>query len=307
MKLFSGTNSKYFSEKVANSLNINLGDLKVEKFKDGEMMPSFKKSIRAQDVYIIQSTFAPTDNLFELLLISDAAKRASSGKIIAVIPYFGYARQDRKSEPRVPISAKLVANLLRTAGIDRIITMDLHADQIQGFFNIPVDHLYASTIFIPYMQALNSKNLIIASPDTGGTKRAKAYANHLGVEMVICYKHREKSNEVASLTVIGDVKGKDVIIVDDMIDTAGTLAKATDMLIEKGAKTVRAFITHPVLSGNAYENIENSKLTELVVTDSIPLKQKCDKIKVMSAADLFGAVIKSVENNESISKNFILV
>jgi len=185
--------------------------------------------------------------------------------------------------------------------------MDLHADQIQGFFNIPVDHLYASTIFIPYMQALNSKNLIIASPDTGGTKRAKAYANHLGVEMVICYKHREKSNEVASLTVIGDVKGKDVIIVDDMIDTAGTLAKATDMLIEKGAKTVRAFITHPVLSGNAYENIENSKLTELVVTDSIPLKQKCDKIKVMSAANLFGAVIKSVENNESISKNFILV
>jgi ribose-phosphate pyrophosphokinase len=278
----------------------------VLEFSDGEFQPSFEETVRGQFVFLIQSTMPPSDNLFELLLMIDAAKRASARQIIAVIPYFGFARQDRKDKPRVAIGAKLVANMLMAAGVDRVMTMDLHADQIQGFFEVPVDHLYASTIFYPELERLNTGNLIMAAPDAGGAKRANSYAKKLNTGLAICHKQRKKANEVAEMTVIGDVRGKDVILIDDMCDTAGTLTKAADLFIENGAKSVRAFCTHAVLSGPAYERIEQSKLTELIVTDTIPLKQKSDKIRVLSVADLFSDVIRRMVNNQSISTHFII-
>lgn len=304
-KIFSGTASLELSKAISHSYGQGLGKVVLDRFKDGEMQPSFEETVRGCNVYIIQSTHQPIDNFFELLLMADAAKRASARRVVAVIPYYGYARQDRKDKPRVPIGAKLMANLLESAGIHRVITMDLHADQIQGFFNVPVDHIYASAVFVPYIKKLQLDNLIVASPDTGGTKRARAYAECLGTGMVICYKQRERANVVGSIKVIGDVKGKNVILVDDIIDTAGTIAKASDMLMEQGALSVRALITHPVLSSNAYEKIENSKITELVVTNTIPLKKQSDKIKVLNVGSLFGEVIKNVNNYESISTHFI--
>lgn len=306
VKIFSGRATVALAEKIAKSYGLSLGDVKVTDFSDGEFQPSFEETVRGQDVFIVQSTMPPSDNLFELLLMIDAAKRASARKIIAVLPYFGFARQDRKDKPRVAIGAKLVANMLMAAGVDRIITMDLHADQIQGFFEVPVDHLYASTLFFNEMQNLNTGNLIMAAPDAGGAKRANSYAKKLDVGLAICHKSRKKANEVAEMTVIGDVEGKDVILVDDMCDTAGTLTKAADLFIEKGANSVRAFCTHAVLSGPAYERIQNSSLTELIVTDTIPLKQQSDKIRVLSVADLFSDVIRRLINNQSISSHFII-
>ncbi len=275
-------------------------------FSDGEIQPSFEETVRGDTVFIIASTFQPVDNLMELLLMVDAAKRASAAHIVAVMPYFGYARQDRKDKPRVAIGSKLVANLLSAAGVTRVMTMDLHADQIQGFFEVPVDHLFASTIFLPHLQASRSDNMVMAAPDTGGTKRANAYAKHLDCGLAISYKQRKKANEVANLTVIGDVSGKDVVIVDDIIDTAGTLTKASDMMLENGARSVRAYCTHAVLSGPAYERIESSSLTELVVTDSIPLTQESSKIKVLSVSGLFAEVITNVVAGRSISSHFIV-
>lgn len=306
VKIFSGRASHDLANRIANSYGIELGDVKVQEFSDGEFQPSFEETVRGQDVFIVQSTMPPTENLFELLLMIDAAKRASARKIIAVIPYFGFARQDRKDKPRVAIGAKLVANMLMAAGVDRLITMDLHADQIQGFFEVPVDHLYASTIFLREMEALNNGNLIIAAPDAGGAKRANSYAKKLDVGLALCHKQRKKANEVAEMTVIGDVEGKDVILIDDMCDTAGTLTKAADLFMEKGALSVRAFCTHAVLSGPAYERIENSRITELIVTDTIPLKQKSDKIRVVPVNDLFADVIQRLVNNQSISSHFII-
>lgn len=305
-KLFSGSATRYLAEKIADAYGEPLGNVALSKFSDGEFQPSFEESIRGRDIFLIQSTFAPTDNLFELLLMIDAAKRASAKKIVAVIPYFGFARQDRKDKPRVAIGAKLVANLLTTAGVKRIVTMDLHADQIQGFFEVPVDHLYASTLFTEYIKSLNLPNLIIAAPDTGGTKRANSYAKHLGVDMAICYKHRKIANQIESMTLIGDVKGKDVILIDDIIDTGGTLVKATEIMLEQGATSVRAMCTHPVLSGPAYDRINASGLTELVVTDTIPLKHESSKIKVLSTAPLFADVISRIQNLQSISTHFII-
>ncbi|MBN2680944.1 MAG: ribose-phosphate pyrophosphokinase, partial [Bacteroidales bacterium] len=273
---------------------------------DGEFQPSFDETVRGTNVFIIQSTHTPTENLFELLLMIDAANRASAYKIVAVIPYFGFARQDRKDKPRVSIGAKLIADLLHAAGVSRVMTMDLHADQIQGFFNVPVDHIYASSLFVPYIKSLNIEDLVIASPDMGGTKRANAYSRFLEAPMVICHKSREKANEVGDMTVIGDVEGKNVIILDDMIDTAGTITKAADMMIEKGAKSVRAVATHPVLSGPAYDRIEKSKIEEVIVTDSIPLTKQSNKIKVLTVADLFAEVIDKVYNYKSISQTFIV-
>lgn len=306
IKIFAGRASKDLADKIARSYGVSLGDVKVLEFSDGEFQPSFEETVRGQDVFIVQSTMPPSDNLFELLLMVDAAKRASARKIIAIMPYFGFARQDRKDKPRVAIGAKLVANMLMAAGVNRIITMDLHADQIQGFFEVPVDHLYASTIFFPEMEKLNGDDLIMAAPDAGGAKRANSYAKKLNTGLAICHKQRKKANEVAEMTVIGDVTGKDVILVDDMCDTAGTLTKAADLFMEKGAKSVRAFCTHAVLSGPAYERIENSKLTELIVTDTIPLKQKSDKIRVLSVSELFSDVIDKLVKNESISSHFII-
>jgi ribose-phosphate pyrophosphokinase len=306
VKIFSGRASKQLAEQIALSYGVPLGDVKVMEFSDGEFQPSFEETVRGQDVFIIQSTMPPSDNLFELLLMVDAAKRASARKIIAVIPYFGFARQDRKDKPRVAIGAKLVANMLMAAGVDRLMTMDLHADQIQGFFEVPVDHLFASTIFFPELEKLNNGNLIMAAPDAGGAKRANSYAKKLDTGLAICHKQRKKANEVAEMTVIGDVAGKDVILIDDMCDTAGTLTKAADLFMEKGAKSVRAFCTHAVLSGPAFERIENSKLTELIVTDTIPLSQTSDKIRVLSVADLFSDVIRRMVNNQSISSHFII-
>lgn len=306
VKIFSGRATLDLANKIAKSYGIALGNVIVTDFSDGEFQPSFEETVRGQDVFIVQSTMPPSDNLFELLLLIDAAKRASARKIIAVIPYFGFARQDRKDKPRVAIGAKLVANMLMAAGVDRVMTMDLHADQIQGFFEVPVDHLYASTIFFHEMEKLNKGNLIMAAPDAGGTKRANSYAKKLDVGLAICHKSRKKANEVAEMTVIGDVSGKDVILVDDMCDTAGTLTKAADLFIEKGAKSVRAFCTHAVLSGPAYDRIENSSLTELIVTDTIPLKQQSSKIRVLTVADLFADVIHGMVNNESISSHFII-
>ncbi len=304
-KIFAGNATRELAEKIAKNLGTSLGNVEIFRFSDGEFQPSFEETVRGEDVFIVQSTFPPTENLFEVLQMVDAAKRASANNITAVIPYFGFARQDRKDRPRVSIGAKLVANLLSAAGVNRVMTMDLHADQIQGFFEVPVDHLYASTIFLPYIQSLNLPDLVMAAPDTGGTKRANSYAKYLDCDLAICYKQREKANEVASMTVIGNVKGKDVVIVDDMIDTAGTLTKAAQMMIEHGAKTVRAVCTHAVLSGPAHDRIENSVLTELIVTDTIPLARTNSKIKVLTVADLFSTVIDSVLNHESISKNFI--
>lgn len=306
VKIFAGRASKDLAERIAKSYGISLGDVKVLEFSDGEFQPSFEETVRGQDVFIVQSTMPPADNLFELLLMVDAAKRASARKIIAVIPYFGFARQDRKDKPRVAIGAKLVANMLMAAGVDRLITMDLHADQIQGFFEVPVDHLYASTIFFPEMETLNNGNLVMAAPDAGGAKRANSYAKKLDTSLAICHKQRKKANEVAEMTVIGDVEGKDVILVDDMCDTAGTLTKAADLFMEKGAKSVRAFCSHAVLSGPAYERIQNSKLTELVVTDTIPLKQQSDKIRVVPVDSLFADVIRRLINNQSISSHFVI-
>lgn len=306
VKIFSGRASKHLAEQIATKFGASLGDVKVTEFSDGEFQPSFEETVRGQDVFIVQSTMPPTENLFELLLMVDAAKRASARKIIAVIPYFGFARQDRKDKPRVAIGAKLVANMLAAAGVDRIMTMDLHADQIQGFFEVPVDHLFASTLFFNEMKALDNGNLIMAAPDAGGAKRANAYAKKLDTGLAICHKHRKKANEIAEMTVIGDVSGKDVILIDDMCDTAGTLTKAAELFMEKGALTVRAFCTHAVLSGPAFERINNSKLTELIVTDTIPLKQKSDKIRVITVADLFADVINKLVKNESISAHFII-
>ncbi|MCK9207430.1 MAG: ribose-phosphate pyrophosphokinase [Salinivirgaceae bacterium] len=305
IKIFSGSETKYLAEKIAESYGTNLGRTSKQRFSDGEFQPSYEETVRGSHVFIVQSTFQPTENLFELLLMIDAAKRASAYKIVAVIPYFGYARQDRKDKPRVSIGAKLVADLLEAAGVSRVMTMDLHADQIQGFFNIPVDHLYASSIFTPYLRALNLENLTIAAPDMGGSKRAYAYSTYLGTPVVISHKSRSKANEIGEMKVIGDVKDKNVVIVDDMIDTAGTITNAADIMMENGARSVRVMATHPILSGPAYERIQNSSITELIVTDTIPLKQACDKITVLSVADLFANTIKSVYNQRSISSNFI--
>jgi ribose-phosphate pyrophosphokinase len=306
IKIFSGTATKYLAEKISLSSGRELGNINVLRFSDGEFATMYEETIRGSHVFIIQSTFPPADNLLELLMLIDAAKRASAYKIIAVIPYFGFARQDRKDQPRVSIGAKLVADMLTTAGVDRVITMDLHADQIQGFFNLPVDHLYASSIFVPYIKQLNLDNLVIASPDVGGTKRANSYAKFLQTPMVICHKHRAKANVIEEMRVIGDVKGKNVVLLDDMVDTAGTLTKAAGMMMEQGALSVRAFATHAVLSGKAYENIENSALIELVVTDTIPLKRESSKIKVLSVAQVFADTIDKVYNYQSISNQFIL-
>lgn len=306
VKIFAGRASKTLAEKIALKFGVSLGDVKVTEFSDGEFQPSFEETVRGQDVFIVQSTMPPTENLFETLLMIDAAKRASARKIIAVIPYFGFARQDRKDKPRVAIGAKLVANMLMAAGVDRVMTMDLHADQIQGFFEVPVDHLFASTLFYNEMKAIDNGNLIMAAPDAGGAKRANAYAKKLDTGLAICHKHRKKANEVAEMTVIGDVEGKDVVLIDDMCDTAGTLTKAAELFMEKGAKSVRAFCTHAVLSGPAYERINNSQLTELIVTDTIPLKQHSDKIRVITVADLFADVIDRLVKNESISTHFII-
>lgn len=304
-KIFSGTASRYLAEKIADSYGQPLGNMTVLRFSDGEFKTSFEETVRGADIFLIQSTFPPTDNLFELLLMADAAKRASANEVIAVMPYFGFARQDRKDQPRVAIGAKMVANLLMAAGVTRIMTMDLHADQIQGFFDVPVDHLYASSIFLPYIKNLNLPNLTMAAPDMGGSKRANAYASYLKSDIVICYKQRSKANVVDKMTVIGDVVGKDIMLVDDLVDTAGTLAKAADMMMDKGATSVRAVCTHPVLSGKAYETIEKSHITELIVTDTIPLKQQSTKIKVLSVADLFADVLHKVHKLESISSHFI--
>jgi ribose-phosphate pyrophosphokinase len=306
VKIFAGSASEDVGTRIARAYGQELGNLKMSRFSDGEFQISYEESIRGNDVFIIQSTFPPSDNLMELLLMVDAAKRASARRIVAILPYFGFARQDRKDKPRVAIGAKLVANLLTAAGVDRVMTMDLHADQIQGFFEVPVDHLFASSIFLPFIEELDTSNLIMAAPDTGGTKRANAYAKYLNVDMAICYKQRKVANKIESMTVIGDVEGKDVLLVDDIIDTAGTLTTAADMMMGRGAKSVRAICTHPVLSGPAYDRIENSTIKELIVTDTIPLKKKSDKIRVLSIADLFADVIHSAINYQSISKYFIV-
>jgi ribose-phosphate pyrophosphokinase len=307
VKIFSGTNSRYLAEKIAKSFGKPLGDVKTQQFSDGEFQPVYQESIRGDYVFLVQSTFAPSDNLMELLMMIDAAKRASAGYITAVIPYFGFARQDRKDKPRVSIASKLVANLLTVAGADRVMTMDLHAPQIQGFFDIPVDHLDSSAIFIPYIENLNIENLTFASPDVGSTNRVREVASYFNAEMVICDKHRKRANEIASMTVIGEVAGRNVILIDDICDTAGTLSKSAGIIMEKGALSVRAFCTHPVLSGNAYENIQNSVLEKLVVCDTIPLKKEEDhsKIEVLSTADLFAIAIRNTFENKSINSLFI--
>lgn len=305
VKLFSGTNSRYLADEIADFYGQPLGKIDVLRFSDGEMQPEIKESVRGSFVFIIQNTNAPGDNLLELLMMIDAAKRASADYIAAVIPYFGYARQDRKDRPRVGIGAKLVADLLQAAGAHRIMTMDLHAGQIQGFFDIPVDHLNSSAVFIPYIQKHKWNNLCFASPDVGSVKRARIYAQHFNADMVICDKYRKRANEVAEMTLIGSVEGKDVVLVDDMIDTGGTLCNAAKIIMEKGAKSVRALCTHAVLSGKAYENIENSMLSELIVTNSLPLKQESKKIKSLSVAKLFAQAIRNAHEHKSINSLFI--
>ncbi|MDB4086323.1 ribose-phosphate pyrophosphokinase [Flavobacteriaceae bacterium] len=304
-KIFACTQSTEIGENIAKAYGVKLGKVIFHNFSDGEFQPSFEESIRGSRIFLIGSTQPSSDNLMELLLMIDAAKRASARHITAVMPYFGWARQDRKDKPRVPIGAKLIAKLLETAGATRIITMDLHADQIQGFFEKPVDHLYASTIFIPYLESLKLDNLTIASPDMGGSKRAYAYSKFLKSDVVICYKQRKKANIISHMELIGNVEGKNVVLVDDMVDTAGTLTTAADLMMERGAKSVRAICTHPLLSGKAYERIENSKLKELIISDSIPVKNKSKKIKVLSSANLFAEVMKNVHNNKSINPFFI--
>lgn len=305
VKIFSGRGSKYLAEKIAKKFGEPLGKVNIQKFSDGEIGVEFVESIRGRSVFLIQSTFAPTDNLMELLLMIDAAKRASAYKVIAVIPYYGYARQDRKDKPRVAIGSKLVANMLVAAGADRVITMDLHAPQIQGYFDIPVDHLDSSAIFIPYIENLNLANLTFAAPDVGSANRIREVASFFECDMVICDKHRKRANEIASMVVIGDVADRDIVLIDDICDTGGTLAKSAGLMIEKGARSVRAFCTHPVLSGNAYENIQNSVLDELVVCDTIPVKAGCDKIKVLSTDELFAVTIRNAYENKSINSLFI--
>lgn len=305
-KIFTCTQSRELAEKIAMAYGAPLGNVITSTYSDGEFQPSFEESVRGSRVFIIGSTHPGSDHLMEMLLMLDAAKRASARHITAVLPYFGWARQDRKDKPRVPIAAKLVASILETAGATRIITMDLHADQIQGFFEKPVDHLFASTVFLPYLKSLNLENLTIASPDMGGSKRAYAYSKALESDVVICYKQRAKANVISHMELIGDVTGKNVVLVDDMVDTAGTLTTAADLMMERGAISVRAICTHPILSGTAYERIEKSKLQELIVTDSIPLKQESRKIRVVSCADLFADVMNRVHHNKSISSKFIM-
>src|SRR5688572_2445184 len=305
VKIFGGTASKGFAEQVATAYGCSLGDVTLHKFSDGEMAPHFNESIRGAEVFIIQSTFPPADNLLELMLMVDAAKRASAHKVVVVMPYYGYARQDRKDKPRVSIGSKVIANAIQSVGADRLMTCDLHAGQIQGFFDIPVDHLDGSAIFVPYVRSLNLENLIFASPDVGGVVRTRSFAKAFDAEMVVCDKQRKRANEIASMQVIGDVEGKDVVLVDDMVDTAGTITKAAELLKEKGAKTVRAIATHGVLSGPAYDRINNSVLEELVVSDTIPLSQESSKIRVLSFSDLFARAISNVVTHESISSLFI--
>lgn len=304
--VFSGSSSRYLAEKICKSLNCPLGNLVVTRFSDGEFAVSYEESIRGRDVFLVQSTFPNSDNLMELLLMIDAAKRASARNIIAVIPYFGWARQDRKDKPRVSIGAKLIADLLMVAGIDRLITMDLHADQIQGFFDVPVDHLYASGVILPYLQSLKLDNLVIASPDVGGSKRANTYAKYLGCPLVLCNKTRARANVVDTMQIIGDVVGKNVVIVDDMVDTAGTIAKAADIMKEAGALSVRACASHCVMSGPATERVDGSALEEIVFTDSIPYNKDSSKVKQLSVADMFAETIRRVVSNESISSQYLV-
>lgn len=304
VKLFAGSGSIQVAQNIAKAYGQELGDMAVSRFSDGEYQPHFNETVRGCDVFLIQSTHQPTDNLMELLMMIDAARRASAHYVNAVIPYFGLARQDRKDKPRVAIGAKLVANLLVAAGIDRIMTMDLHAAQIQGFFDIPVDHLDASIVFVPYIKSLGLKHLTIASPDMGGSYRARSFAKFFNAEVVICDKRRKRANEIESMTLIGDVTDQDIVLIDDICDTAGTLAKAAGLIMERGARSVRAVCTHPVLSGNAYETIEKSALTELIVTDTIPLKRQSDKIRVLTTADLFAKAISNVNEHGSISQLF---
>ncbi len=304
--VFSGTSTRYLAEKICAELNCPLGNLVVTKFADGEFEVCYEESIRGRDVFLVQSTFPSSDNLMELLLMIDAAKRASAKSICAVVPYFGWARQDRKSKPRVSIGAKLVADLLSVAGIDRLMTMDLHADQEQGFFDVPVDHLYASTIMLPYIKSLNLPNLCIATPDVGGSKRAASYAKYLDCPMVLCNKSRKKANEVESMQIIGDVKGMDVILVDDIVDTAGTITKAANIMIENGAKSVRAIASHCIMSGPADERVDASALEEMVFTDSIPYHGKSSKVKQISVSGMLAETIRRVMDNESISSQYLI-
>lgn len=305
-KIFSGTNSRYLAEKICNSLGCPLGNMDIQRFADGEFSVSYEESIRGRQVFLIQSTYPSSDNLMELLLMIDAAKRASARSIVAVVPYFGWARQDRKDKPRVSIGAKLIADMLAAAGINRLITMDLHADQIQGFFDVPVDHLYASAIFTKYIETLDKENLVIATPDVGGTKRASSYAKYFGVPMVICYKLRKKANEISEMQIIGDVEGMDVLLVDDIVDTAGTITKAADLMMSHGARSVRAIASHAVMSDPASERVDKSALSEMLFTDSIPYSKKCEKVTILSIADVFADSIRRVCNNESISSLYVL-
>ncbi len=304
--VFSGTATQYLTEKICKSLGVPQGQINITHFADGEFSVSYEESIRGRDVFLVQSTFPNSDNLMELLLMIDAAKRASARSINAVIPYFGWARQDRKDKPRVAIGAKLVADMLSVAGISRLITMDLHADQEQGFFNVPVDHLYASSVLLPYVKSLNLENLVIATPDVGGSKRASAYSKYFGCPLVLCNKTRPRPNEVASMQIIGDVENADVVLVDDMVDTAGTITKAADLMIEHGARSVRAIASHCVMSGSASERVQNSQLKEIVFTDSIPYSNRCAKVKQISIADLIAETIRRVEDNESISSQYLI-
>ncbi len=304
--VFSGTKTRYLAEKICKDLNCPLGNLVITYFADGEFVVSFEESIRGRDVFLVQSTFPSADNLMELLLMIDAAKRASAKSINAVIPYFGWARQDRKDKPRVSIGAKLVADMLSAAGIDRLLTMDLHADQEQGFFDVPVDHLYASTVFMPYIKSLNLKNLCMASPDVGGSKRASAYAKFLDVPLVLCHKTRKKANVIADMQIIGDVRDMDVILIDDIVDTAGTITKAAQLMIDNGAHSVRAMASHCIMSGPADERVANSPLQEIIFTDSIPYRGTCSKVKQLSVSEVFAETIRRVENNESISSQYLI-
>ena len=304
--VFSGTKTRYLAEKICKDLNCPLGNLVITYFADGEFVVSFEESIRGRDVFLVQSTFPSADNLMELLLMIDAAKRASAKSINAVIPYFGWARQDRKDKPRVSIGAKLVADMLSAAGIDRLLTMDLHADQEQGFFDVPVDHLYASTVFMPYIKSLNLKNLCMASPDVGGSKRASAYAKFLDVPLVLCHKTRKKANVVADMQIIGDVRDMDVILIDDIVDTAGTITKAAQLMIDNGAHSVRAMASHCIMSGPADERVANSPLQEIIFTDSIPYRGTCSKVKQLSVSEVFAETIRRVENNASISSQYLI-
>lgn len=305
-KIFSGTKSRYLAEKICKKLGCPLGNMNIERFADGEFSVSYEESIRGSQVFLVQSTFPNSDNLLELLLMIDAARRASARSIVAVIPYFGWARQDRKDKPRVSIGAKLIADMLTAAGINRLITMDLHADQIQGFFNVPVDHLYASAIFTDYIKSLDRENLVIATPDVGGTKRASSYAKYFGIPMVICYKLRKKANEISEMQIIGDVEGMDVLLVDDIVDTAGTITKAADLMMQHGARSVKAIASHAVMSDPATKRVTDSSLSEILFTDSIPYSKDCDKVTILSVAEVFADAIKRVCSNESISSLYVL-